>query len=579
MKIGLIGINMYPKNLNFACGLHVWAFQQFLLQHGIEAAIVDYRPVYFDNFDLRCPLKYYRKKFRKKKREVALTQEEQEQKKQSLDNLREIINQWKVLRKEREVRYDKFQAFVDAHYIKTEEEYDSDLLEVKDPGFDCYICVTDVIWKTLPTHTYDRGFFLASKAMEGKQKISYAASRGVPKPYTQEQKDLFFQYVNDIDDISVREKSLKDFIEENSCKKAELVLDPVLLQDKAFWQKLSVKPEEQGYVLLYYVMEQAADTIKRAVEYAKKHDLLIIELSDRSLKDGRVKDEGVRHIAKYDISMEEWLGYIEHADCIFTNSFHGCCFSIVFEKLFYVGRRKGDKVTNILKTFGLQELRLPKKSDSKTPQGKKSLIKRIFRAIKRLPQDSGKSADIFSLMPQSVDYSKVRKLLEEQRKTSEDFILTAISRAEKRFEAGEKKDLSHYDTFRRKLTYPVHYVSRSSETSSAYDTDREECQTKQRANGMLEYSDAGRLYQNDGSSCFEKNGFHLEGHKFAGWKLRIQIDNRWFWYMKDGSLGLSEDDSDDFEQQIMVFNDEAHIPHIPVNRIRKAMAEAVWIEA
>ena len=307
MKIGLIGINMYSKYLNFACGLHVWAFQQFLLQHGIEAVIVDYKPVYFDNFDLRCPLKYYRRKLRKKKREIALTEEEQEQKKQSLDNLREITNQWKALREEREVRYDKFQAFIDTHYLKTEEEYDSDLLEIKDPGFDCYICVTDVIWKTLPSYMYDRGFFLASKAMEGKAKISYAVSRGVPKPYTQEQKDLFFYYVNDIDDISVREKSLKDFLEENSPKKAELVLDPVLLQDKAFWQRFSVKPEEQGYVLLYYVMEQAADTIKRAVEYAKKHDLPIVELSDRPIKGGRIKDEGVKHIAKYDIGMEEWL--------------------------------------------------------------------------------------------------------------------------------------------------------------------------------------------------------------------------------------------------------------------------------
>lgn len=578
MKIGLIGINMYPKNLNFACGLHVWAFQQFLLQHGIEAVIVDYKPVYFDNFDLRCPLKYYRRKFRKKKREIALTEEEQERKKQSLNNLREIISQWKVLREEREVRYDKFQAFIDAHYMKTEEEYDSDLLEIKDPGFDCYICVTDVIWKTLPTHTYDRGFFLASKAMEGKEKISYAASRGVPKPYTQEQKELFFHYVNDIDDISVREESLKNFIEENSRKKAELVLDPVLLQDKTFWQKLSVKPKEQGYVLLYYVMEQAADTIKRAVEYAKKYDLLIVELSDRSLKDGRVKDDEVRHIAKYDIGMEEWLGYIEYADCIFTNSFHGCCFSIIFEKLFYVGRRKGDKVTNILETFGLQQLRLPQKADSKTAEGKRNLIKRIFTAIKRLPQDSGKSPDIFSLMPQSIDYSKVRRLLEEQRNVSEDFILTAISRAEKRFEAGEKKDLSRYDQFRRGLTYPIHYISGSTEATSAYDTENQKSQVKQRSNGILEYLEIGRLYQNDGSSRFEKNGFQLEGHKFAGWKLRIQIDNRWFWYMKDGSLGLSGGSDHELEEQILIFDDKARIPHIPVNRIRKARAEAVWIE-
>ena len=152
--------------------------------------------------------------------------------------------------------------------------------------------------------------------MEGKQKISYAVSRGVPKAYTQEQKDLFFHSIEDIDHISVREQSLKEFIEENSDKEASVVLDPVMLHSKEFWHRISVKPEERGYVLLYYVMEQAADTIERAVEYA---------------------------------------------DCIFTNSFHGCCYSILFEKLFYVGSRDGDKVTNILEIFGLQQLRMSKK--------------------------------------------------------------------------------------------------------------------------------------------------------------------------------------------------------------------------
>ena len=40
MKIGIISINMYSKGLNFACPLHNYAFQQFLLKHGIESTVI-----------------------------------------------------------------------------------------------------------------------------------------------------------------------------------------------------------------------------------------------------------------------------------------------------------------------------------------------------------------------------------------------------------------------------------------------------------------------------------------------------------------------------------------------------------
>ena len=60
MKIGLISINMYSKGLNFACPLHTYAFQQFLLANGIESTVIDYKPIYFDNFNMLHPSDYYK---------------------------------------------------------------------------------------------------------------------------------------------------------------------------------------------------------------------------------------------------------------------------------------------------------------------------------------------------------------------------------------------------------------------------------------------------------------------------------------------------------------------------------------
>lgn len=552
MKIGLIGINMYPKYLNFACGLHVWAFQQFLQQQGIEAKIIDYKPVHFDNFNMRHPAEHYKKKYERLAKKTVQTPEEQEAKGLELRELQNKINDWEALYEEREIRYEKFQSFIDRHYIKTQETYDSDLLEIKDPGFDCYMCVTDVIWGLLPVHTFDRAFLLASKAMEGKQKISYAVSRGVPKPYTQEQMDLFFRSIEDIDDISVREQSLKEFIEKNSDKEAAVVLDPVMLHNKDFWHGLSVKPQETGYILLYYVMEQAADTIERAVEYAKKHDLLIVELSDRPVKGGRVNDENVRHLARYDVSMEEWLGYMEYADCIFTNSFHGCCFSIIFEKLFYVGHRDGDKVTNILETFGLQQLKMPKKKDRE---------------------------DVLSALPKMIDYKPVREILREKQAESKDFVLTALKKAEQRISENRQKDTARYEEHRRNLTYPLNYHSGKAGASHSYDIGQQGVKVSSFASGAIEYSVADRFYKNDGTESLEKNRFSLEGHRFIGWTIRLKIDNHWFWYMSDGSL-VPKKDFNEYKKQTgiakMLLLDEGMLPTIPVNRIRNMVAEANW---
>lgn len=568
MKIGLIGINMYPKYLNFACGLHMYAFQQFLLQHNIEATVIDYKPVYFNNFDMRHPADYYKKQYQKEEKKAAASPAEQTQKEERLKELQQQIADWDALYEERERRYEKFQNFIDQNYIKTEAKYDSDLLEVQDPGFDCYICVTDVIWNLLPTHTYDRGFFLASKAMDGKQKISYAASRGVPKPYTEEEKSLFFHYLEDIDSISVREESLKAFIEENSDKQATLVLDPVLLQSKEFWQEISVKPQEQRYVLLYYVMEKASNTISNAIAYAKKHNLTIIEISDRPEKNGRVQDPEVKHIAKYDVSMEEWLGYIRYADCIFTNSFHGCCFSILFEKLFYVGHRNGDKVTNILNTFNLQELKIPTKKELKSRLAKKNTFFR--RCLKKLRLVS-QTPDVFEVMPKKVHYGPVREILKQKRKESETFILSAINAAEKRIAAGSPtKNTELQDAFRMELSYPVRYHSGKPGTINTYAEDS----VAELSNGAFEYSAEDHLYKNDGTSILEKNRFQLDGHTFQGWRLRLKIDTKWFWYMNDNTLTLRTGNK--APDGARLFKDEDVIPHIPVGRIRLMVAEAVW---
>lgn len=463
----------------------------------------------------------------------------------NLEGIEELIEKrdgYRALYHEREVRYDKFQQFIDAHYVKTDKCYDSDLLEVEDPGFDCYICATDVIWKKEPAKGFDRGFFLASKAMENKKKIAYAASRGVFFAENERDEEQFFHYINDIDRIGVREESLKDYIEGGTGREASMVLDPVMLNERSFYDEIAVKPEVEGYLFVYYVMEKAQDTLDQALTYARAHNLKIVEVTDRPLPRGRLANvSDVEVIYRYDVGIEEWLGYFKYADVVFTNSFHASCFSILFEKEFFVGSRNGDKVTNVLNQFGL--------------------------ANRRFNRDT----DLLQNPPAPIDYAIVNSILTEKRSESAAWILGAIKGLEATHRAPHD-----YRTFKEGLTYPLLYNSRAKgdAVNSSYTTN--DGDIKRLGSGSMEFTPDSPLVPNNGTSRLFPNKFTRKDYRFQSWNLRIKIDNRWFWYLENGELALMDEWKEEQHGRRAALSDLSPIPFLDVGNVSVAVAEACW---
>ncbi|MCC8074708.1 MAG: polysaccharide pyruvyl transferase family protein [Clostridiales bacterium] len=333
MKVGILSINMYTSDLNWASRIHSYAFQQFLDQHGIDNVIIDYKPNYCNQkFDSRHPFNYYVEHPRKDPNEQEA-----------------VLAKWQLLYQEREERYDRIQAFIDRYYRKTDQWYDPNRLDTMDPGCDIYVVATDVVWDyRKPDFGFDRGFFLQSKCMEGKGKIAFSVSRGGGgATFPPEQ-------IQGIDYISLRERTLYEFVRDDCNTPAALTLDPVFLQDAEFYEPLCKKPEESGYVLLYEVMKNSPGLVNRAEKYAREHHLQLIELSEFMAH--RYMPVGTEHPVKYGLGIEDWLGYLKYADCVFTNSFHGLSFCLIFQKQFYVGGRPHfEKGTWLLEIFGLTD--------------------------------------------------------------------------------------------------------------------------------------------------------------------------------------------------------------------------------
>jgi len=382
LKIGILSINVHTADLNFACPLHSLVFSNALTELGYENVVVNYYPVYAkQHVDQQYPL-------------LELIKDKDNPKKQKQ------IKYWTEMFYPRKERYARFDAFIKKHYKFTEKVYDAALLDTMSSaeGINCFIAATDTIWRNY-AKGFDKGFFMACRAMRNAYKIAYSVSRG-PSTYDEPAQRQFIEYIKNIHDISVREQSLKDYITSISDIQAQVVLDPVFLAKREFYDSLAVTPAQQnGYVLLY-LMQEADEFLALAAKFAEARGLELIELS--KFYNHKAKTGYAKHSVIYDIGIEEWLGYIKHADYVFTNSFHGSCFSIMFEKqFFYNGKRGGDKVKLLFKTFGLE-----------------------WRSEEQAFDQDAK------LLVDDIDYAPVNAIREQRVEQSLDFLKNALRKAE-----------------------------------------------------------------------------------------------------------------------------------------------------
>ncbi|MDP4152471.1 MAG: polysaccharide pyruvyl transferase family protein [Bacillota bacterium] len=198
-----------------------------------------------------------------------------------------------------------------------------DLLKL---DYDAYICGSDQIWNKDLTGGI-KGEYYCDFAKESALKISYAASRGV-NFLTDDEKNEILKLLSNFDFISVREAEFQKYLSENTDLDVRLVLDPSLLITCEDWKQIAKPSKLNDYVLIYKV-EKNDLIYELARRIAKEKRLEIVEITyqnDTSLIDV---------IQLENVGPKEFVGLIESAEFVITNSFHGTGFSILFNKDFY----------------------------------------------------------------------------------------------------------------------------------------------------------------------------------------------------------------------------------------------------
>jgi len=258
-----------------------------------------------------------------------------------------------------------------------------------------FITGSDQVFR--PIYIKDKEYqYLLDFALPTSRKIAFSASFGVDKEsFLEENSPEVIEHMKNslrsFDFISVREKSGVEICKDVLGVEAEWVIDPVFILDRVKWDEL-IENATKDYSdrIISYVL----DTNK---EYKKAYKFL-----------SKQNNAEVVELANSNESVENWLKAIRDCKFLITDSFHGMCFAIIFNKPFIClanKKRGATRFESILEMLNIEN-----------------------QCINSIDETYTKDC-IFK-----VDYEKVNQRIEEERQKGLAFLQKALESPVGKFE-------------------------------------------------------------------------------------------------------------------------------------------------
>jgi hypothetical protein len=352
MKISVNSTFSYIKfNLNYGSVLQCFALQKVLRDRGHDVTLLrDYRanPKYI--LKRLVNVRYVHAFFAKAKAQVQL------------------------------------QGFIRRNIVLSDRAYFSySSLKKHCPDAQCHIAGSDQIWHNANNFRY------LTYVPDDQLKLSYAASFG-KAAISDGMKETIKPYLSRLNGITVRERSGVDIVSSMGFS-AQQVLDPTLLLD---WEQYPAKENDRhGYCYCYFLnlpekKNVCFDQIKEFTKQSGRELIVTAPLNyPLFLDEPNLKFP----------SVEEWLGLYKNADCIFTNTYHGLLFCIIFKKQFLFFVQQGKSVAENERFYSLL-----------------SMLQLSDRIVSEA--DQSKMAE---KMNTAIDYEKVYAVIKEKRQETDAF--------------------------------------------------------------------------------------------------------------------------------------------------------------
>lgn len=336
-KIGIVTIHNSP---NYGACLQSYALYRYIKDCGDDVEIIDlHRPCAYADY---VPSKKF-VPYRQNKRSLK-------------SKIKKTVKTWFGLSQRTSSLYSpaakkKFDEFNAAIALSKPFRGIDELYE-NPPFFDLYISGSDQLWN--PTQAYCLEPYFLTFVPEGQgQKISYATSIGVTELRENEKAD-FTDWLKQYDDISVREYQARDMLQTMLGEKpVHQVADPTFLLEPQVWKSLAQKPNVKGKYILLFTLQHRPAILDYCLKLSQQSGIPLVSL-------GQIQPEatGKSYVAVKNAGPKEFLGYIQYAEMVITDSFHCTVFSLIMgANNFYTyispTNCRGSRITDLLNTYGL----------------------------------------------------------------------------------------------------------------------------------------------------------------------------------------------------------------------------------
>lgn len=216
--------------------------------------------------------------------------------------------------------------------------------------YDVVVYGSDQIWRKQKNLKDYNPVYFGENVCRTQRHIAFSASMGV-LPDNESDRNTLSKLLNNFEKIAVREDDLFELVKSLGYSNVVKTLDPTLLLDSKDWDAIIDTPKysEEPYVLVYSIGKVDAFNMDSIQKYASQRNLTVKILCGTPSKSDT--NNLITTAGPY-----EFLRLIKNAECIFTSSFHGLVFSLLYSKEVYASfTHNSNRAKTLLKSVGLEE--------------------------------------------------------------------------------------------------------------------------------------------------------------------------------------------------------------------------------
>ena len=251
----------------------------------------------------------------------------------------------------------RFKTFYEQIPHVGEQEYSKKELVWLEDQFQYFICGSDQIWSP---KFLDDAYYL--NFVKHAKRIAYAPSMGTTE-LTNQEKQYIIPWIEKFDAVSVRERQTAEILHKNGIENVTVAADPTLLLDRSVWdQRIPVKKlinTDQKIIFTYFLGDNKwyGSVI---YELKKKYPNALWVSIPRTYY--AYVDQNCS-IKLPEAGPEEFVNLIRQSDLVLTDSYHGVCMAVKFQKEFLALKRFSDvergsenaRIESLLEILELQD--------------------------------------------------------------------------------------------------------------------------------------------------------------------------------------------------------------------------------